>query len=157
MLQPNHYSVFKSSWEQWIYTFRVVWSVMLKIIFSDTFICYSLLCLSYLFSILWYIYAFEFSIRGTFNFFGQKLGFCCDKVIWNLSSILWIRTFSSNHRLSWNPLKKTKIIWKQNSLHHAFWCQTKRLLAPQSGALRITPLRDFHPIPIPSQSHPIHL
>ena len=32
---------------------------------------------------------------------------------------------------------------------------TLLLLAPQSGALRITPLRDFHPIPIPSQSHPI--
>ena len=31
------------------------------------------------------------------------------------------------------------------------------LLAPQSGALRITPLRDFHPIPIPSHTHPIHL
>ena len=31
------------------------------------------------------------------------------------------------------------------------------LLAPHSGALRITPLRDFHPIPIPSHPNPIHL
>ena len=31
------------------------------------------------------------------------------------------------------------------------------LLAPQSGALRITPLRDFHPIPYPSHPNPIHL
>ena len=56
----------------------------------------------------------------------------------------------SRLRLHWPPL-----LFAQMSHQYLSLIVKIYLLAPQSGALRITPLRDFHPIPIPYPSHPL--
>ena len=66
------------------------------------------------------------------------------------TKLLWRNNVNISHSKTAAAVKWRQIIFKTN-----IFTYSTALLAPQSGACRITPHRNFHPIH--THTHPIHL